>query len=30
MMAFNKFANGKVAERGRIINVFGLVRQIQS
>ena len=30
MMAFNKFANGKVVERGRIINVFGLVRQIQS
>lgn len=30
MMAFNKFADGKVVERGRIINVFGMVRQIQS
>ena len=29
MMAFNKFADGKVVERGRIINVFGLMRQIQ-
>ena len=29
MMAFNKFAGGKVVERGRIINVFGLMRQIQ-
>jgi len=29
MMAFNKFADGKVVERGRIINVFGMVRQIQ-
>lgn len=30
MMAFNKFADGRVVERGRIINVFGMVRQIQS
>ncbi len=30
MMAFNKFADGKVVERGRIINVLGIVRQIQS
>jgi len=30
MMAFNKFADGKVIERGRIINVFGMMRQIQS
>ena len=30
MMAFSKFADGKVVERGRIINVFGMVRQIQS
>jgi steroid delta-isomerase-like uncharacterized protein len=30
MMAFNKFADGKVVERGRIINVFGITRQIQS
>jgi len=30
MMAFNTFANGKVVERGRIINVFAMVRQIQS
>ena len=29
MMAFNKFADDKVVERGRIINVFGLIRQIQ-
>ncbi len=30
MMAFSRFADGKVVERGRIINVFGIVRQIQS
>ena len=30
MMAFNKIADGKVVERGRIINVFGLMQQIQS
>ncbi len=30
MMAFSRFADGKVVERGRIINVFGMVRQIQS
>jgi len=30
MMAFNKFADGKVVERVRIINVYGLVRQIRS
>jgi len=30
MMAFNTFANGKVVERGRIINVFGMMRQIRS
>jgi len=30
MMGFNKFADGKVVERGRIINVFGMTRQIQS
>ncbi len=30
MMAFSKFSDGKVVERGRIINVFGMVRQIQS
>ncbi len=29
MMAFNKFADGKVVERGRIINVLGMVRQVQ-
>ncbi len=29
MMAFNKLADGKVVERGRIINVSGIVRQIQ-
>jgi predicted ester cyclase len=30
MMAFSKFSDGKVVGRGRIINVFGMVRQIQS
>jgi len=30
MMAFSKFSDGKVVERGRIINVFDMVRQIQS
>jgi steroid delta-isomerase-like uncharacterized protein len=30
MMAFNKFADDKVVERGRLINVFGLMRQVQS
>jgi len=30
MMGFNTFANGKVVERGRIINVFGMTRQIES
>ncbi len=29
MMAFNKFADGKIVERGRIINVLGMVRQVQ-
>ncbi len=29
MMAFSKFTDGKVVERGRIINVSNLVRQIQ-
>ncbi|MGZ4852407.1 MAG: ester cyclase [Halobacteriota archaeon] len=30
MMAFNKLADDKVIERGRIINVFGMTRQIKS
>ena len=30
MMGFNTFANGRVVERGRIINVFGMMRQIRS
>ncbi len=30
MMAFSRLANGKIVERGRIINVYNMVRQIQS
>jgi steroid delta-isomerase-like uncharacterized protein len=30
MMGFNKFVDSKIVERGRIINVLGMMRQIQS